>query len=115
MKDEGQAVQYRWIKLMQWFWTKCADGIWGSWGYVDGSGESRRSEWVVDIRGSVYFLEWFIYICGKFLKLNWNKQKVMDKVENEYATSDYGDPDVVNDKVFDQGGLVGVDLWLHHL
>ena len=34
----------------------------------------------------------------------------MDKVENEYATSDYGDPDVVNDEVFDQGGLVGVDL-----
>ena len=38
----------------------------------------------------------------------------MDKIENEHASSDYGDPVVVNDEVFDQGGLVGVDLWLYY-
>jgi hypothetical protein len=38
----------------------------------------------------------------------------MDKTENEYAISDYGDPVVVNVEVFDRGGLVGVDLWLYH-
>jgi hypothetical protein len=37
----------------------------------------------------------------------------MDKIENEYATSDYGDP-AVNDEAFDRGGLEGDDLWLHH-
>lgn len=39
----------------------------------------------------------------------------MDKIGNDYATSDFADPVVVNDGVFDRGGLVGVDLWLHHL
>ena len=32
----------------------------------------------------------------------------MDKVENEYAIFDYGDPVVVNDEVFERVGLVGV-------
>ena len=39
----------------------------------------------------------------------------MDKIENEYASSERGDLVVVNDEVFDRGGLVGVDLWMHHL
>lgn len=37
----------------------------------------------------------------------------MDKIENEHARSDYGDPAVVNDEVFDRDGLVGVDLCLY--
>ena len=30
----------------------------------------------------------------------------MDKIENEYASSERGDPVVANDEVFDRGGLV---------
>ena len=40
----------------------------------------------------------------------------MGKIENENVTSEYGDPVVVDDEVFDLGESVGVDLWwLHHL
>ena len=50
------------------------------------------------------------------LSLNCYQQtdRDMDKIENEYARSDHGDIDVVNDEVFDRGGLVGVDLYLYH-
>ena len=39
----------------------------------------------------------------------------MDKIENEYAISNYGYPVVVvTGEVFDRDGLVGDDLWLQH-
>ena len=34
--------------------------------------------------------------------------RIMDMVENEYATFNNGDPAVVTDEVFERVGLVGV-------